>query len=450
MTWSAAYYPSGAECSVSTSHYGISSTLAPASSSSSNCSSYSTREAIRPPIVTLKPLARSWKVHAPNEEVFLESSGVAKTDQKKLSRATKDILFGSIAGMVAKVFEHPFDLIKVRLQTQPFSDPGPGQGKPKGTLYNGAFDAFRLTVQKEGLIGLFRGLSMPIVGATLENATLFFTYNALQGQIRRFNGEASAKAQLRDSPEKEAAASTKANPEAPLSLPQLAIAAAGAGAVTSFVLTPIELIKCRMQVQMISAEAAILAREATGKTSGPPMVEALNSARRALPGPVALVREAVRKDGFGGLWLGQTGTLLRETGGGMAWFLAFESTSRWFLRRRERLKEGGSGGGEQVVTSSELKSWQLVVAGALAGVSYNVVLFPADSVKSTIQTEAELSPAGTKPSSFMATLRRIYTTRGLAGLYAGCGITCLRSGPSSALIFLLYNRLEGFVESKGW
>lgn len=217
---------------------------------------------------------------------------------------------------------------------------------------------------------------MPIVGATLENATLFFTYNALQGQIRRFNGDGNAKAHLRDPSGGEAASSATSTSETPLSLPQLAIAAAGAGAVTSFVLTPIELIKCRMQVQMISAEAAILAREATGSTTGPPMVEALNSARRALPGPVALVREAVRKDGFRGLWLGQTGTLLRETGGGMAWFLAFESTSRWFLRRRERLKEGGAGSGEQVGTSSELKSWQLVVAGALAGVSYNVVLFP--------------------------------------------------------------------------
>jgi hypothetical protein len=33
-------------------------------------------------------------------------------------RAAKDFTFGSIAGMVSKVFEHPFDLTKVRLQSQ--------------------------------------------------------------------------------------------------------------------------------------------------------------------------------------------------------------------------------------------------------------------------------------------------------------------------------------------
>lgn len=351
------------------------------------------------------------------------------------------------------------DLIKVRLQTQPFSDPPPGQGKPKGTLYSGPIDAFRSTIRKEGLVGLFRGLSMPIFGATLENASLFFTYNAIQGQIRRLSGQGGGAS----SPSSSGTSSIELDSEAPLSLPQLAIAAAGAGAVTSFVLTPVELIKCRMQVQMVSAEASILAQEAAraaaggggassgGAASSTSMTAALNAARRNLPGPVALFAQTVREGGLRSLWLGQTGTLLRETGGGVAWFLAFESTCRWFVKRRqEQQAVPGSASGR--VTKDDLSSWQLMLAGAMAGVSYNVVLFPADSVKSTMQTQRELAAGSGKPPAtlgFLGTLKSIYTTRGLAGLYAGCGITCLRSGPSSALIFLLYNRLEGWADRAG-
>ena len=106
------------------------------------------------------------------------------------------------------------------------------------------------------------------------------------------------------------------------------------------------------------------------------------------------------------------------------------------------------------MTKSDLSSLELVAAGAAAGVSYNVVLFPADVVKSTMQTEAELAASSSstkvKPAGFVGTLQRIWTTRGIRGLYAGCGVTCLRSGPSSAIIFLLYSRLEGLADRRGW
>ncbi|PWN30140.1 mitochondrial carrier [Jaminaea rosea] len=373
------------------------------------------------------------------------TAGAPTAPRKRMSRAVKDVLFGSVAGMVAKVFEHPFDLIKVRLQTQPFTTPPPGSNQqPRGTLYNGALDAFRSTIRKEGFLGLFRGLSMPILGATMENATLFFTYNAIQGQLRRFNGEVSGGETGDQGGEEESA----------LPMSQLAIAAAGAGAATSLVLTPVELIKCRMQVQMIGAEAQLLAKEvASGSTAGSTVtVEALNAARRSLPGPVALLRQTIQENGIRGLWLGQTGTLLRETGGGVAWFLAFEGACRSFVARRQQQQQVVAGGNK--VTKADLSSLELVVAGAAAGVSYNVVLFPADVVKSTMQTEAELAAgsgnAKVAPSGFLTTFQRIWATRGIRGLYAGCGVTCLRSGPSSAIIFLLYSRLEQLADRRGW
>ena len=52
-----------------------------------------------------------------------------------------------IAGMVSKVFEHPFDLTKVRLQSQVLDSTA---------RFNGPIDCLVKTWQKEGVKGLYR------------------------------------------------------------------------------------------------------------------------------------------------------------------------------------------------------------------------------------------------------------------------------------------------------
>ncbi|KAJ1019039.1 hypothetical protein NDA18_006190 [Ustilago nuda] len=393
---------------------------------------------------------RQYMIHSPIEEQgpALAMSDTTTSSSGRMSQATKDIAFGSITGMVSKVFEHPFDLVKVRLQTQSADRP------PR---YAGAFDCFKQTYLQEGIRGLYRGLSMPVVGATLENACLFLTYNQIQSAIRWANGE-----------EKSGASAAQADAESPLSIPQLAIAAAGAGAVTSLVLTPIELIKCKMQVQMITREqhASISTNTAAANVSDLQQQRRIytSAIRRAaspasyaeafksLDGPLTLLRRTIAAEGIRGLWLGQTGTLVRETGGGVAWFLAFESCSRYLIARKKAQWNRSD------VTKKDLTSLELVGAGALAGVSYNVVLFPADCVKSTMQTEQEMRPVSStakagekwKGTGFYDTFKKIYKTRGIKGLYAGCGVTCLRSAPSSAIIFLMYNKLEKLSDEYGF
>ena len=229
---------------------------------------------------------------------------------------------------------------------------------------------------------------MPLWGATLEDAALFLTYNQVQRTLRW----------------------TRGLPEsASLPMTDLAVAAAASGAMAGLVLTPVELIKCKMQVQMMGAAH-----------TAPPAANAL-----------ALITETVHKEGVPGLWHGLSGTLVREVGGGIAWFLTFELATQEFLRMRGVSMPGHS------ATKSDLGSLELAASGALAGISYNVSLFPADCVKSSMQTERELrSQAGLAlgtPSGFWKTFHHIYRTRGIPGLYAGVGVTCLRSAPSSGM-----------------
>jgi mitochondrial ornithine carrier protein len=206
-----------------------------------------------------------------------------------------------------------------------------------------------------------------------------------------------------------------------------------------------------MQVQMLVAAApAVAAPSATAGavvSSVPPA--AASSALRNLPGPWSILRDAIRVDGVRGLWLGQTGTLIRETGGSAAWFGTKELVCKLLLRRG-----GGSGNGsDDDAPARPLHPWESALSGACAGAAYNLAFFPADTVKSTMQTEAELRPAsagsagsqtrnGHGQRSFVSVARELYRAGGLRGLYAGCGITVARSVPSSALIFLIYDGLS--------
>lgn len=218
-----------------------------------------------------------------------------------------------------------------------------------------------------------------------ENASLFLTYREFQNLIRKY---------LHSS-----------DPQLPLPLAYLCLAAAGSGAFTSFLLTPIELVKCKMQVQMLSAKPG-----------------------QKLPGPISVFRSVLRNTGFRGLWLGHTGTFIRETGGTAAWFGTKEAVGSFLIRDEP--------------TPRPLKPWESALSGACAGAAFNIALFPADTVKSSMQTASELRPELRGKASFAGTFRDLWRAQGLRGLYAGCGITIARSVPSSAIIFVIYDELS--------
>ncbi|KAG9121657.1 hypothetical protein FRC07_002305 [Ceratobasidium sp. 392] len=320
-----------------------------------------------------------------------------------LVAAMKDIAFGSAAGMISKVFEHPFDLCKVRLQSQVLDTTA---------RFSGPVDCLYKTWKFEGVRGLYRGLPMPIVGAMAENASLFLAYNKIQQALQKYPH-------------------FNTGPGEKIPLGGIAIAGGGAGTVASFLLTPIELIKCKMQVQMIAAEAHVAPILAT--TGASASVTAAFPLPRPGPsfsqlqGPLSLITSIIQTHGFRGLWLGHTGTLIRETGGGAAWFTTKEAVCR-FLAPGNR----------------ELKLHESAFAGACAGVSYNIILFPADTIKSTVQTEEELRPKlpGQPRPTFLGTARAMWAAQGIKGFYAGMGVTVARAIPSSAIIFVVYDGLS--------
>lgn len=202
-----------------------------------------------------------------------------------------------------------------------------------------------------------------------------------------------------------------------LSLPVLWLTGAFSGFFTSFVLTPIELVKCKIQAPLL-ADAVV-----------------------ATPlRPLPVIRDVYRHEGLRGFWHGQVGTLIRESGGCSAWFGAKETATSLFYRLRAR--SAATPAEREALLAQPLPLWQQALAGASAGVSYNFLFFPADTIKSRMQT----MPLGgaAERRTFCDEGAALWRQHGLRGLYRGCGITCLRSAPSSAFIFMVYDGLKQY------
>lgn len=73
---------------------------------------------------------------------------VASTNETFMTRTLKNSVSGTFAGVAVCLTGHPFDTVKVRLQTQPTT----------GFLYNGMLDCFVKTLKWEGFGGLYKGV----------------------------------------------------------------------------------------------------------------------------------------------------------------------------------------------------------------------------------------------------------------------------------------------------
>jgi hypothetical protein len=236
-------------------------------------------------------------------------------------------------------------------------------------------------MSRDGLRGLYRGMSLPLAGTVLETATLF----SANGYLKRTLA---------------AAGEVPAGEHLPLRY--VLAAGAGTGFCVSWVLTPIELVKCRLQV------------------SGQPVAGVRGGYHPSYTGPIDCLARSIRAEGARVLYRGHGATMLREVPGTACWFGAYES----FLRRLA----------PRDADRDKLHPLAIIAAGASGGVAYWAVMYPADTVKSAMQTAA----ASAAPPSFADTARRIYAAGGVRALYAGATPTMLRAAPSNAAIFLVY------------
>jgi solute carrier family 25 carnitine/acylcarnitine transporter 20/29 len=168
------------------------------------------------------------------------------------------------------------------------------------------------------------------------------------------------------------------------------------GAMLSFIVTPIEGIKARLQVQYAL----------------PP------GEKPQFSGPIDCIKKVVRERGiFKGLYAGWFATVLHR-GSNWSYFGAYEASKRLFTPTGQEGK---------------LSPLASIGAGACAGTAFWLSCYPVDVVKNRMQTAPIDRPL--KYKNFVDCVRTIYLEEGWRAFFKGLSPCLIRSVPANAAAF---------------
>lgn len=297
-----------------------------------------------------------------------------KAEQPKSSAlsAVKSFISGGVGGACCVMVGHPLDLVKVRMQTG---------GAAVGTS---VFGMLSNTLAKEGVRGLYRGVSAPLTAVTPMFAVSFWSYDMGQ-RVVTYAG------QMGMDPEQ------KARPYN-LSMGEICMAGAFSAIPTTAIMAPSERIKCLLQVQANEVEKG-------GKAKYSGMMDC--------------AKTVLKEGGMASLYKGTVATLARDIPGTVAYFGMYE------FAKKEMMKLQGID-----PNKGQLSPIAVLSAGGLAGMACWGVSIPADVIKSRYQT----APEG-KYSGLYDVYKTLIKEEGYGGLVRGMQPALIRAFPANAACF---------------
>ena len=186
----------------------------------------------------------------------------------------------------------------------------------------------------------------------------------------------------------------------PLSYAQYYASGAIAGIANTFLSSPIEHVRIRLQTQPHGHQ------------------------NQLYRGPIDCIRQLSSQHGLGhGLYRGSTVTLLREAQAYGVWFLTFE-----YLMQSDAFRNH--------LRRQDISSWKVAFYGGLAGEALWIASYPFDVVKSKMQTDGFGHQM--RYPTMRHTFRSVWAADGFIGFWKGIGPTLLRAMPVSAGTFAVY------------
>jgi len=308
-----------------------------------------------------------------------------------------EVIAGGLGGIAVVLVGHPFDTTKTRLQVAP-------RGYYKSTL-----DCVRHTIRDEGFLGFYSGMSSPLLGQMVFRALSFTTFHETLSYLRKSNPSTSSSTLP--------LYSALASPTASLSTTGKLFAAGGlTGLVISFVETPIDVVKTKLQIQIFASKFE-LGGAGTAARVPVPAQPPFNSFSTC-------VAHIVRTHGPRALYQGLSATILRNIPANALFFPVNELAKQQLVARKSRLQP------LQRFSANDLGLAERLCAGACAGMCYWVLTYPLDAIKGRMQgTPFE------QRATWMSTARGILRDHGLKGLTRGLVPCAARSVPACAALF---------------
>eukprot|EP00914_Ancora_sagittata_P015835 GHVO01031448.1.p1 GENE.GHVO01031448.1~~GHVO01031448.1.p1 ORF type:complete len:420 (-),score=11.47 GHVO01031448.1:278-1468(-) len=286
---------------------------------------------------------------------------------------------GALGGASATYSTHWLDTIKVRMQSFP-------------TTYTSCSQCFKTTLQQGGLGALYQGAVPAVTGHAIKASAVFMSYGLCQEFIWKLSMSTGF-------------ANEAASERHELAVWQLASAGAMTGVLASFVLCPIELVKCRMQA-LCAGDACYAVPRYAGKGSG----------------MWQFTRNIVQKDGMRGLYRGLSGMWAKEIPGSFIYFGSYELAK--------------SCAATQMKDSSHYSKTTVFTCGVFAGLCF-CVTHPIESIKTRVQVTPDSGQQGFMRASYV-----ILKQEGLKPLCSGLKPNMFRACISSGVQFVTYEAVK--------
>lgn len=278
---------------------------------------------------------------------------------------------GAIGGGTATYSTHWLDTIKVKMQTFP-------------NVYNSGTFCLRDTIRHEGVKGLYLGATPALIGQMAKTAVVFLSYGVCEETIARLSGYQTVEE---------------------LQTWHHASAGAMAGILSSFVLCPLELLKCRLQALQQTAVPG----GATVRAS-----------------PYSIAKTVLRTEGVRGLYRGLPGIWAKDVPGSFIYFGSYEM-AKSFVRKMDS-------------SDRQLGVGDVFLCGMFAGLCY-CVTHPIETVKTRVQVTSAQS-ANTK--GFFRAFAEIAKTEGLRPMCSGIKPSMLRASIYSGVQFVTYEAVKDY------
>lgn len=270
---------------------------------------------------------------------------------------------------------HPFDTIKVRLQTN--------------AQFKGPLDCLLQTIRKEGVNGLYKGATPPLVGWMCMDSVMLGSLT----QYRRLINEHVV--QPRRAAQPASVWAGREDEKAKLPVLGHGIAGVMAGWTVSFIAAPVEHIKARLQVQYSRSRN-----------------------ERLYTGPIDCTRKIFKQHRIAGLWHGLGSTLLFRT-----FFFFWWGSYDLFTQALQT---------HTSLSTPAVNFW----AGGLSAQVFWITSYPSDVVKQRIMTDGLGSDR--KFPRWRDAARAVYRESGWRGYWRGFVPCFLRAFPANAVALVAF------------
>lgn len=318
------------------------------------------------------------------QESIWERLGLFEIFTKK--RVAEELIYGSVAGFLICLGGHPFDTLKTNIQMK------------NSSLFSTTYGLFR----QGGVKSFYKGVSGPLVTVPLLNSVIFASY------------EISRKILMQMKQKQE------------LNLFETGLAGASSGLCSTLIVTPVELVKCKMQVQ-----------QGTGTYRS----------------SADCLRQLLHNNGLKGIFQGNVVTMSREVSGNVSQFVSYELIKDYFFGHKSPFRSQSNEG--QSKKPVELSGWQAMVCGGFAGLNGWFWSYGADIIK----TKVQCANYGHYPSTLFdggatAAAQLVYKQHGVKGFFLGFNAIMGRAILGNAIGFWgwesskKYIKLDWLEESK--